>query len=53
MEEEFEVRFDRGEVVGGDGGGRPEEGVVVGEEGEEDAEEEGGCYCEMGGKEGG
>ena len=49
MEEEFEVCFDEVEVEGGDGGGRPEEGVVVRKEGEEDAEEEGGCYCEIGG----
>lgn len=28
---------------GGDGSGFPEEGVVVGEEGEDEAKEEGGC----------
>ena len=36
--------FDGVEVGGGCGEGGPEEGVVVGKEGEEDAEEEGCCW---------
>lgn len=39
-----EVGFEDGVVGGWGRGGGPEEGVVVREEGEEDAEEEGGCW---------
>lgn len=42
--EEAEVGFGLEEVGLGGRAGGPEEGVVVGEEGEEDAEEEGGCW---------
>lgn len=42
--QELEVVFERGEVRRGGGRCGPEEGVVVGEEREEDAEEEGGCW---------
>lgn len=42
--EELEVGFEGGEVCWCGGRGGPEEWVVVGEEGEEDAEEEGGCW---------
>jgi len=38
----LEVGFEEGVVGGGCGRGGPVEGVVVGEEGEEDAEEERG-----------
>ena len=41
--QELEVGFEEGDVGGWGGGCGPEEGVVVGEEGEEDAEEEGCC----------
>lgn len=53
MVEQGEVCFveREGVVQGAAGGewglGRPEEGVVVGEEGEEDAEEEGYCCCRV------
>ena len=42
--EQAEVRFGLEEVAFCGRAGGPEEGVVVGEEGEEDAEEEGGCW---------
>lgn len=42
--QELEVRLQLQEVGGLDGRGRPEQGVVVGEGGEEHAEEEGGCW---------
>jgi hypothetical protein len=41
--EELQVGFNGVEMRGGDWPGLPEEGVVVREEGEEEAEEEGGC----------
>lgn len=41
--EQFEVLFEEVQMRGGRGLRGPEERVVVGEEGEEDAEEEGGC----------
>lgn len=42
--EEAQVGFEQVVVRGRGGLGGPEEGVVVGEEGEDDAEEEAGCY---------
>ncbi len=42
--QEAEVRFQLAEVGFWRGEGGPEDGVVVGEEREEDAEEEGGCW---------
>lgn len=43
-----QVAFKEGIVGGGRGRCGPKEGVVVGEEGEEDAEEEGCCWGEKG-----
>ena len=41
--EEAQVRFQREPMRGGGRDGGPEDRVVIGEEGEEDAEEEGRC----------
>ena len=46
--EEAQVRFQGCPVRGRGGQGRPEDGVVVGEEGEDDAEEERRCCTVMG-----
>ena len=48
--QQAQVRFQQVIVGGGRGGRGPEDRVVVGEEGEDDAEEEGGCWAMLEGK---